>query len=257
MEAAPLTSGNDEVEQHSPIHTTVVYDINQRFNFLEKSVRMVLNGTAVSLIITGEGGLGKTYTVLREIHKKGLVKDNHFIHKKGYSSPKGLYKTLYENLDKIIVFDDYDSILKDETCKNILKSALDSYDERIVSWNSVQFGNGDGLPDSFEFVGRIIFISNKDQNAIDQALLSRSTTIDLTMSTADKLERMGVLLPEIKRGVSMDIKQECLELITQYADQCRDLNLRTLIKVINIRDDEENGEDWKDMAIYQMVYANS
>jgi hypothetical protein len=39
------------------------FSINQRFEFLEKFTNMVLDGVTASVIITGEGGLGKTHTV--------------------------------------------------------------------------------------------------------------------------------------------------------------------------------------------------
>ena len=41
----------------------MVFNINQRFNFLQDLTSMVVRGTTPSLIVTGEGGLGKTHTV--------------------------------------------------------------------------------------------------------------------------------------------------------------------------------------------------
>lgn len=37
-----------------------MYNINERFTFLNKLTGMVVDGLTPSLIITGEGGLGKT-----------------------------------------------------------------------------------------------------------------------------------------------------------------------------------------------------
>jgi len=50
-----------------------MYDVNQRFSFLESYVRMTAKGFRNSLIITGEGGLGKTYTVEKTLESLGLI----------------------------------------------------------------------------------------------------------------------------------------------------------------------------------------
>lgn len=223
------------------------------------------------------GGLGKTFTVLKQIENKNLVrkditeqieaeeeeenereekeKPNYdFVHVKGFSTAKGLYRILYENSDKLIIFDDCDEVLRNDIAKNILKGALDSYDERIISWMvSKDNFSGDGLPTSFKFTGRIIFISNLDQSRIAEAILSRCMSIDLTMSPSDKIERMRAILPNIKTIVPTELKEECLTLIEDHMEQCNNLNIRTLLKVIDIRFDQENGDSWRDMAIYAMT----
>lgn len=227
------------------------FDINDKFRFLENMVGMVVKKTAVSMVITGEGGLGKTYTVMQEIKKRQLEENSDYITIKGFSTAKGLYRTLFENSDKLIVFDDCDEVLKNDVAKNILKGALDSYDERIISWITNSFS--DDLPSSFEFEGQIIFISNLPQYKVDQAILSRSMSIDLSMSTETKIQRMRAILPKIKTMVSMEVKEECLNLIEEHKDFCGDLNMRTLIKVIGIRTDKENEEIWKEMSIYAMT----
>jgi hypothetical protein len=227
------------------------FSINDKFKFLENMVGMVVKKTAVSMVITGEGGLGKTYTVKTEILKRNLVEDHDYMIIKGFSTAKGLYRTLYENSDKLIVFDDCDEVLKNDVAKNLLKGALDSYDERIISWITNSFS--DDLPSSFEFEGQIIFISNLPQHKVDQAILSRSMSIDLSMDTTTKIERMREILPKIKPSIPIEIKEECLNLIEEHKDQCGDLNMRTLIKIIGIRTDAENEEIWRDMSIYAMT----
>jgi hypothetical protein len=227
------------------------FDINDKFRFLENMVGMVVKKTAVSMVITGEGGLGKTFTVMQEIKKRQLEENSDYITIKGFSTAKGLYRTLFENSDKLIVFDDCDEVLKNDVAKNILKGALDSYDERIISWITNSFS--DDLPSSFEFEGQIIFISNLPQWKVDQAILSRSMSIDLSMDTETKIQRMRAILPKIKTMVSMDVKEECMNLIEEHKNQCGDLNMRTLIKVIGIRTDPENAEIWEDMSVYAMT----
>ncbi len=245
------------------------FGINQRFGFVEKIVGMVATGVQPSTVITGQGGLGKTYTVMKQLKASGLEDYNELIQRlpsgstiqmskvfvtiKGYSTPKGLYRTLFENQNATIVFDDCDSILKDPVALNLLKGALDSYSKRIISWNSEGFGKDDELPRSFEFKGRIVFISNMDQDKIDQAIRSRSMMIDLSMTDEQKIDRMEHIaqsdefLPEYEA----DIKADALALIREVKDECKEISLRTLISVAKIR--AANPKDYKDLATYVLT----
>jgi hypothetical protein len=47
------------------------FGINERFAFVEKLVNMVASGVQVSAVVTGEGGLGKTYTVTKTLEAAG------------------------------------------------------------------------------------------------------------------------------------------------------------------------------------------
>lgn len=241
-------------------HPLPKFDINERFGFLESLVRMTIKGTRVSLVITGEGGLGKTYTVKQQLKNSGLFSDNQnpdvsdYKFVKGFATAKGLYNLLYQWNGKLIIFDDCDEALVNEVSKNIMKGALDSYDERIVSW--VTNKEGGEIPNEFEFTGRIIFISNLSRTKIDQAILSRSSTVDLTMSSSDKIERMSNILhaPHFAPTVSKEIKDAAFEVVMANADKCRELTMRTLMEVIDYAIDgfQEGTDSWKKLAEYAM-----
>ena len=240
------------------------FNINKRFEFVNKLVTMTGQKKAKSVIISGPGGLGKTYSVMEALTKAGL-KDLSAITEydvgktfdtrkcfkfiKGYSTPKGLYRTLFENRNMTLVFDDCDSVLRDPVALNLLKSALDSFGKRYISWNAETRGD-DSLPTSFEFKGQIVFITNVSLDRLDQAVRSRSMCIDLTMSAADKLERMEEIaksdkfLPDAKSSS----KTDALTFLKDRKDEISDLNLRSLIQVVNIADSGD--ADWKDLAKY-------
>ena len=240
------------------------FNINKRFEFVTKLVTMTGKKQAKSVIISGPGGLGKTYSVMDSLKKAGLrdlsdlsslipgstfnsAKCFKFI--KGYSTPKGLYRTLFENKNMTLVFDDCDSVLKDQVALNLLKSALDSFGKRYISWNAETRGD-DSLPSSFEFKGQIVFITNVPLDRLDQAVRSRSMCIDLTMSQADKIERMEEIaksddfLPDAKSSSKVD----ALDFLKSKKDDISDLNLRSLIQVVNIADSGD--KDWRDLAKY-------
>lgn len=226
------------------------FNINKRFQFLAQLVKMTINAKNVSLIITGDGGLGKTKTVMDQVAISGMENAEYYV-VKGYSTAKGLYNTLYYNKEKLLIFDDCDEILTNDVARNILKGALDSYDQRIVHW--ISNNTNDDVPNQFEFKGRIIFISNMNRNKMHQAIISRSTCIDVSMTTNEKVERMRSVLDRICPNVPMSMKEEAMEVMEQYKNETSDLNFRTLIKVINIRVAAEEGEDWREMAEYMLL----
>ena len=241
------------------------YGINERFGFVEKLVNMVASGVQPSAVITGEGGLGKTYTVTKTLEANGYkdISDladfqvgtiintrKCFTMVKGYSTAKGLYRTLFENNKSIIVFDDCDAVLKDPVALNLLKGALDSYGKRIISWNADM--RDDDLPRSFNFEGRVIFISNMDQDRIDQAIRSRSMMIDLSMSATQKIDRMEYIAKsdEFMPEFELSHKMDALGLIREVANDAKEISLRTLISVTKIR---ASNKDWKEMATYLLT----
>ena len=247
------------------------FSINERFGFVTDLVNMVCLKTIPSVIITGEGGLGKTHTVMQALRAAGLKDTRDFlvnfepdedgkmpIHRqgdysvvKGFSTAKGLYRTLYENREKIVVFDDCDSILKDPVATSLLKGALDSYDERWISWNAEAIF-GDGLPRSFKFTGQIVFISNMPMMKIDQAIRSRSMCVDLAMTDAQKVERMSHIITEHSFMPEFDfnVKAEALNFLASHVANAREVSLRTLISITKIRAKSQN---WEQLAEYVLT----
>jgi hypothetical protein len=239
------------------------FSINERFGFVSDMVTMLANGAQASVVVTGPGGLGKSFTVNQTLTANGfkdvstlddfavgtVIKSNKaFRVIKGYSTPKGLYRTLYENRDGVIVFDDCDSVLKDPVSLNLLKGALDSYSRRIISWRADI--KDEDLPTTFEFKGRIVFISNLASTQIDQAIITRSMAVDLSMTRKQKIERMrhllnsGEFMPEFDKAT----KNDAMSLIDKLQDKVKELSLRTLIQVTKIR--KSAGSNWSNLAEY-------
>jgi replication-associated recombination protein RarA len=226
-------------------------------------VKMLAAGNQASVIVSGPGGLGKTFNVVKTLVASGLKDISHlaefevgsninikkaFKVVKGYATPKGLYRTLYENRESVLVFDDCDSVLKDPVSLSLLKGALDSYEKRIISWRADM--KDEDLPLSFEFKGRVVFISNLPSNALDQAIISRSLAVDLSMTNQQKVDRMRWLLEQsdFMPEVATKIKLEAITLIESIKDKAKELTLRTLVQATNIR--QNGGSNWKDLAEY-------
>lgn len=301
--------GEVEVDTLSgKIQTVSKYPVNERFEFLTTIVDMVAKAETPSAIVIGDGGLGKTFTVTETLASAGLKDISNlnelpigptgddrklFTIIKGYSTAKGLYRTLFENRNRTVIFDDCDSVLKDPTAVNLLKGALDSYDKRIISWNAESFGDDD-LPRSFEFCGGVIFISNMPRFKLDGALKTRAYIADVFMTTEEKIERMewiiknvriketgelGVISETEDKFVKVLIKGEtkarkfaegeieytfmekynikhkkaAVDFIAKHKDEVVDLSFRTLHQVTKVA---ARGGDWKRLAEY-VITQNS
>jgi hypothetical protein len=161
--------------------------------------------------------------------------------------------------DNVIVFDDCDSIFSDELSLNILKAALDSKKNRRIHWNTDSFKlRNEGVPDSFEFKGSAIFITNikfdnvKSKKMRDhlEALESRCHYIDLAIDTdREKLLRIKQITND---GMLNEYKltEETVQEIVDFCDinkkRLRELSLRTVLKVADLA--KAFPDKWEAMA---------
>jgi hypothetical protein len=232
--------------------------LGQRFEILEEMTRAVKKGDVRAMIVTGPPGVGKSFGVEKVLSKHDVFADvandsklKKYEVVKGAMSAIGLYSKLYEFSDKksILVFDDCDSILMEDLSLNILKAALDSGKKRMISWNTdSRVLRSEGVPNQFEFKGGAIFISNikfdhvRSKKLKDhlEALESRCHYLDLTIDTErEKLLRIKQVVTEHGMlddyDLSDEAKAEVVNFIQANAARMRELSLRMVLKVADIR----------------------
>lgn len=209
------------------------------FANIERLTKMVGKGIQPSLVITGSAGTGKTHLVKSTLAGMGLRESFEFVHFKGRATAAGLFVTLYENCDKIVILDDCDSVFKDADAVNILKGALDSYDTRSISYLTTkplkdEFGSH--LPRTFEFTGKIIFISNIAQSSLDEAIRSRSFVADVDLTKKQMFARVEQLMDKMESGIPIAAKTQALDLMKELEAEFEgvDINLRSFIKAARI-----------------------
>jgi hypothetical protein len=243
-----LTETDDEIMER----------LGQRFEILEDMTRAVKKGDVRSMIVTGPPGVGKSFGVEKVLSKHDVfadIADDKKLKKyevvKGAMSAIGLYSKLYEYSDSksILVFDDCDSVLLDDLSLNILKAALDSSKKRMIHWNTdSRVLRSEGVPNSFEFKGGAIFITNikfehvRSKKLKDhlEALESRCHYLDLTIDTErEKLLRIKQVVEQAGMLDDYELeawaKQEVVDYIVQNAKRMRELSLRMVLKVADIR----------------------
>ena len=242
-----LTETDDEIKTR----------LRERFDILDEMTRAVKKGDVRAMIVTGPPGVGKSFgveTVLSKHDVFATVAQNEKLKKyevvKGAMSAIGLYKKLYEFQDKksILVFDDCDSVLLDDLSLNILKAALDSGKKRMICWNTdSRLLRSEGVPNSFEFRGGAIFITNiKFENVRSKklqdhlaALESRCHYLDLTIDTErEKILRIKQIVEdgmlESYEFQPWDI-DEILAFIDNNKKKLRELSLRMVLKLADLK----------------------
>jgi predicted AAA+ superfamily ATPase len=228
--------------------------LRERFEMLEDMTRATKKGDVRAMIVSGPPGVGKSHGVEKVLGKHDLIatlgdRPAKYEVVKGAMSAIGLYCKLYKHADKdnVLVFDDCDSVFSDELSLNILKAALDSKKNRKICWNTDSFKlRNEGVPDSFEFKGSAIFITNINFDNVKSAkmrdhlaaLESRCHYMDLTINTdREKMLRIKQItkdgmLDEYKLddGVVDDIVEFC----ESNKKRLRELSLRTVLKVADL-----------------------
>ena len=242
--------------------------LRERFTILDDMTRAVKKGDVRAMIVTGPPGVGKSFGVEKVLSKHDVFADvaqNEKLKKyevvKGAMSAIGLYSKLYEYSDKksILVFDDCDSVLLDDLSLNILKAALDSSKKRMIHWNTdSRLLRSEGVPNSFEFKGGAIFITNikfenvKSKKLQDHlaALESRCHYLDLTIDT----EREKILRIEqiVEDGMLKDYDfeqytvDEILTFIKDNKKKLRELSLRMVLKLADLK--KSMPSNWRAVA---------
>lgn len=234
----------------------IIERMRDRFQMLEDMTRACKKGDVRAMIVSGPPGVGKSFGVEKVLGKHELLADiagNSKLKKyevvKGAMSAIGLYCKLFQYADKdnVIVFDDCDSILLEDLSLNILKAALDSKKKRTIHWNTDSFKlRNEGVPDSFEFKGSAIFITNikfdnvKSKKLRDhlEALESRCHYIDLTIDTEhEKMLRIQQIVGDgmlNEYGLGDEVNAEIVDFIDINKKRLRELSLRTVLKVADL-----------------------
>jgi hypothetical protein len=244
----------------------IVERLRSRFQVLQDMTQAVKAGTVRAMIVTGPPGVGKSFGVEEVLSRQDLFnalgnKKPKYEIVKGAMSAIGLYSKLYEFSERgnVVVFDDCDSVLLDDLSLNILKAALDSSKKRTISWNTdSRMLRQEGVPDRFEFRAGAIFITNiKFENVRSKklqdhlaALESRCHYIDLQMDTdREKVLRIRQITEDgmlETYDFENDEKTEIVDYIIENRAKMRELSLRTVLKVADLR--KSFPMSWKQMA---------
>jgi hypothetical protein len=261
-------SANDEVKVVQKETDEEAMDrIATRFGVLDEMSKACIAGDIRAMIVTGPAGIGKSHGVITQMEKASMFdkisgKRPRFEIVKGAMSGIGLFAKLYKFSDKknVLVFDDCD-IWDDQDAVNVLKGALDSGKTRRISWNKdSRLLRDEGVPNTFNFEGSIIFITNKtfDSKKASKmtphldALQSRSHFLDLTVDTErDKMLRIKQVHRDADGGLFADYDftqeqtDEVMSFIEANHSKLREVSLRMCLKIADLVKISGN---WRELA---------
>ena len=207
---------------------TVYSDPKYVFEDIKTLTKFVAQGGSKSLIVCGMGGIGKTYEVTSTLRKiYGEPGDKYTYHSGAKISPRSFYSAVFRERDMLQVWDEADSILKQDDTVMMLKPALDTSgkpameyvtntlpmtgkneaeirdycaqcdeaDTLIYTNNPNKLKDGEMVfPSKFYFDGQMIFISNMRASEIEEAIKSRSIFLDVYLSATDVMNRMKTIM---------------------------------------------------------------
>ena len=240
--------------------------MRERFTILDEMTQASIDGVVRGMVVTGPPGVGKSFGVEQVLEKNSLFdvmagNGTKFETVKGASSAIGLYKVLFNNSNSksVLVLDDCDTVLYDETSLNLLKAALDSCKKRKLCWNTdSSLLRREGIPDQFEFNGSVIFITNlkfdnvrgkiKDHLA---AIMSRCHYLDLTLDTTrEKILRCKQIVADgmlNEYQFTSEEEADLLGFMFDNKDKMREISLRMVTKLADLKK-SFGGSKWKRTA---------
>jgi hypothetical protein len=213
---------------------------NMKLDTLREYVRMVAQDYVNCLFIFGEGGIGKTETILRTLEEEKI----RAVYLNGVVTPLELYNMLYEHNGQLIVFDDIEGVLDNHRAVSFLKAATYGYkDKRVLCYPT----NSHLLraPESFEFTGRIILCMNRFPSNPDlESLYKRTIHFELKLKLDEKISLFRQIAEIKYDGMTLDERKEVCEfLISRICIATKDVCLRDLFRSFNIF--KYNKNDWQ------------
>jgi hypothetical protein len=107
------------------------------------------------------------------------------------------------------------------------------------------------VPSTFDFKGRVVFISNLRKDEFDTAIMSRSAKIDMSLTPAETLKRMRDILPTLGgTDVSIEDKEKLINVLLKLNDDgiLDAVTMREFIKGLDVV--RSGDPHWEDLVQY-------
>lgn len=238
----------------------------EQLDSLKTGMRLLMSNATNAIFLGGRGGTGKTQTVEDMLKTAGKSDGAGYTKITGSATPSGIYRILHTHKSDIILFDDSDSALADQEGRNLFKAASDTKKSRKISWmkggksfvdpdDYDEDGEDDKLPRSFDFTGKIIFISNMPLAKLDPdgALRTRGYVINIDPTNEEIYAFMDKIVDKIPLDVdyalSKEARLEVVEVLKQRRISSKTANLRSLVRGLNTRAGVEqqggSSDEWR------------
>lgn len=251
-------------QQRQQMRSSLGLTYKDFFNTYKNTMNRIIDkGFPKSMIAYGPGGMGKTHTLMELFEEKGIRWKNpedtkatpdtyDAVKVNGSTGLKDMWEIICKNKDKILVFDDCDSLWgkgEEYPAVNWLKAMLDSGGDRVAHYGQAPKDIDDKpLPKDVKFTGKIFFISNLPETAFPQTLIkSRSAAVDLSMNKDESMQMLDDIKYKVKLlgddNIELDISKQAREKAYDFFSKYKDrleldrINGRTFAQVADIFND--------------------
>src|SRR5262249_3509248 len=162
-----------------------------RFASIRDVITQIYHGIHTGLFLSGEGGIGKSFTVINHLN---TLQEKHPDHPKyrfhnTRMTGRGLFDVLMVHPQSLHLIEDAETMMTDDKAISVLKSALwsqstDKPMRRPITWNAFKTDL------AFDFFGGIVVLSNQNlafSSPDIRAIATRINVMQLSL-TSDEIE---------------------------------------------------------------------
>jgi hypothetical protein len=237
-------------------------ELDKFSNSIRNMTQGVINN-AWHLLLMGDPGQGKTQTVVDTLNDSNAK----WTGIKGTTSAIGLYKFFYEHRDyDVLTIDDSDAIYDSTEATEILKAAMDTKEQRVVSWvKQNQNLNSIGIPNQFVFNARVILITNKDLEIVEGKRPSKAQRLmnpvvdrtpvvktglpnrDWELAHINLLAERNEIIVFNEYNIPAPVRVEMVKFLFNHGEHFRSISFRTLGKMCAFYKEDPN--TWQDLTL--------
>lgn len=238
----------------------IAEEVKERFDGIAAMVTGFVNNPDSpinGLIVSGDAGTGKTFTVSKALIDSGHAQHTEYI-KGGKITAASLYVKMYLNRNnhRIMVIDDCDLIHRSDR-RDIITTLLGAVEighTRTVAWELAQKNSmmvEYKVPYSFTFNGKLIWITNDTKQTMQKplrqwydAILSRFNFAECsftpeqkymyTMYLVEHIDMLGKNCEAYKPGYSPEIIDKTVEYMSKNYRNLVEITPRQAVKIAEI-----------------------
>ncbi len=211
----------------SEVEIELLATLDSKLRLIDDRITAVVRGYQTGLYLCGAGGLGKSFSVYRQLQ----LLECEFRSFNSRMTALGLFRALDRAPDAVHVLEDMERIVSDRDAQGVLRSALWSQGDRdrVVTWTT------NAGEQRLTFRGGIIMLANRPLGDIPElrALASRIAVHKLEVNDAEmsahmrRIARQGWGRHQLKLEAAQSL-EVCEHLITECRQACCLLDLRLL-----------------------------
>ncbi len=191
--------------------TSPLARLEGKLSLVRDLVQAVAGAYVPGLYLYGNGGVGKSFTVLGELER---LKAPYQLFNSRMSA-KGLYRALERDPDHVHVLEDVERLVKDPDAQGVLRSALWAHPghDRVCTWTTADAAL------KFAFRGGLILISNRPLADMPElrALTTRISVHCMDVTDAELVARMQELAKQgYRHGDGRALEPQACVQITDF-----------------------------------------